>query len=232
MNDEAAHVKRIRILSIIFGVWALFAAGRLFYFTVVERGRYVSDSVKLAWRDGSIPVVRGKILTSDGVPLAWSEFQVRLTLESFPKNKGARERLFAYVKENFSIELTGQEKLPHPLVLMADMSEFNRLHRLAAPHLDLRCSIIMVRRRHPDRSLDGVIGFCRRRDDGMLEGVSGLEKEYEKTLRGREGIFRVMLNRYGRFVKETLRVRQEAIPGTDVKLNRSLQDFQKESEKK
>ena len=41
-----------------------------------------------------------------------------------------------------------------------------------------------------------------------------------------------MLNRYGRFVKETLRVRQEALPGTDVKLNRTLADFQKESEKK
>ena len=86
----------------------------------------------------------------------------------------------------------------------------------------------MIRRRHPDSSLDGVIGFCRRRDDGMLEGVSGLEKEYESVLRGREGVFRVMLNRYGRFVKETMRIKREAIPGKDIKLDRTMESFQKE----
>ena len=232
MNDDQSHIKRTRVLLIIFGVWALLASGRLFYFTVMERGKYVADSTRLAWRDGSIPVVRGKIETADGVPLAWSEFRVRLTLESIPKNKVAREKLFAYVRKEFGVALTENEKLPYQLVPMAEMSEFEKLHQCAAAHYDLRCSIIMIRRRHPDSSLDGVIGFCRRRDDGMLEGVSGLEKEYESVLRGREGIFRVMLNRYGRFVKETLRVRQEALPGTDVKLNRTLADFQKESEKK
>ena len=232
MNDELSHIKRIRVLLIVFGVWALLASGRLFYFTVMQRGKYVADSTRLAWRDGTIPVVRGKIETADGVPLAWSEFRVRLTLESIPKNKAAREKLFAYIRKEFGVALTENEKLPYQLVPMAEMSEFGKLHQCAATHYDLRCSIVMMRRRHPDRSLDGVIGFCRRRDDGMLEGVSGLEKEYESVLCGREGIFRVMLNRYGGFVKETLRVRQEALPGKDVKLSQTLADFQKEREKK
>ena len=232
MNDDESYIKRLRYLLIFFGVWALLAAGRLFYFSVLERDKYISDSTRLAWRVGSIPVVRGKILTADGIPLAWSEYQVRLTLVSFPEKTERKKALLKFIKEEFGKELTGEEKLPFTLIQLAEINAFQKLHTLVKPYPDLRCALVMIRKRHPDKSLDGVIGFCRRLEDGTLEGVSGLEKKYETELRGRTGKFRVMLNRYGNFVNATLRIYREALPGKDVTLSQTFESFRKENEEK
>lgn len=226
--NNGVYKKRVSLLLILFGVWAVCAAGRLFYFSVLAREKYVNESNRLAWRAGTLPVVRGKILTADNIPLAWSEYQVRVRLKLFPTDSGRREAIFAFIQKHFGRSLTGEEKLPLTLVQMADMEQFQKLHKLARPYYELNCSIVMIRKRHPDKSLDGVIGYCRRREDGMLIGVSGLEKKYDKELCGQQGLFHVMLNRYGRFVKETMRIKREAIPGKDIKLDRTLESFQKE----
>ena len=109
MNEELFR-KRIKILLIIFGVWALLAAGRLFYFTVIQQDRLKKESRQLAWREAEIPVIRGRILSADGVPLAWSNASCSLYLENWPIRTKRKEFLLDFLRSQYSVLLSGDEK--------------------------------------------------------------------------------------------------------------------------
>lgn len=71
-------------------------------------------------------------------------------------------------------------------------------------------------------SLRARIGECLASEDGELRGVSGLEAEYDASLRGTPGKFIVMLDKYGNWFEGTLQMKRGSIPGRDVRLEISL----------
>ena len=52
----------------------------------------------------------------------------------------------------------------------------------------------------------------------MMRGIDGWEREFDERLRGRPGIFRVMLDRSGNWVSGTLEVIRKPEHGEDVRL--------------
>ncbi len=228
MNEELFR-KRIKILLIIFGVWALLAAGRLFYFTVIQQDRLKKESRQLAWREAEIPVIRGRILSADGVPLAWSNASCSLYLENWPIRTKRKEFLLDFLRSQYSVLLSGDEKTPVRILHREPMERFPGISDEISGIPELRCSVTMDRKRVESERIRQLLGECKHDLSGSLAAVSGLELKYEETLRGKDGKFRVMLNRHGNWMENTLRILIDPVQGSDVYLPETFEALQKES---
>jgi cell division protein FtsI/penicillin-binding protein 2 len=92
-----------------------------------------------------------------------------------------------------------------------------KLAPLCAANRRLQLTGRFERQRYPDRDLARRLGRVVRRD-GIEVGVSGLERANDAILRGRPGMFRVMVDREGRWLPETWEKVREMRPGYDVYL--------------
>ena len=87
-----------------------------------------------------------------------------------------------------------------------------------------------IRRRQVEYpEIRAVLGECDTAADGTLSGRSGLELLYEKRLAGTKGRCRVMLDRRGQWIPQTLRIDPAGTPGEDIRLDKTLEELQKEA---
>ena len=224
-NDRRIFIFRSNFLLLLIGLWAVAAAAHVFYYSVWTRTSLLEESGRIAWREGTLPALRGRILDRNGVVLAWTELHYDLYLETLPVRDRRLEQLALRLREDLDYSFTRPLSLLEPnMILKRDLSpeEVRICGGLMKTFPELRVRMRFERLTVDYPSLRDRIGECLASEDGELRGVSGLEAEYDASLRGTPGKFIVMLDKYGNWFEGTLQMKRGSIPGGDVRLEISL----------
>lgn len=220
---------RSRIVLFLLIAWAALVSAMLFHYSVSARGKYLDMGDKLAWKEGTIPACRGRILDKDGKILAWTEKYFDLFMGGAKKMSIERENeILSSLSELVEIEprkvdeetILLKKNLSPEEIIMLDvfMNKFPELKIL--PRDERRC--IDYSR---VRSLVGHVTI----EDGRIDGASGLEHKYDKILSGREGSYVVMLDKQGNWIRGTWKIVCKPQSGKDVVLEKSVEELKKEN---
>jgi len=210
-------------LFLVFAVWAVVVVARLFQVMIVERGRLTADMQRTSWRHGMIPGLRGRILDADGRPLAWSVRHYALVWHrpaDAQRAAGQWAALHAVLPLEPGWTLRKALDVPRPEVrLLGDLTpeQFRLVGPVCTRHPEFRIESSFVRETVPAPTLRRELGAVIRRN-GMEIGVSGAERIHDSLLRGRPGLYRVMLDPAGAWVPETWERLRSMTPGYDVYL--------------
>ena len=226
--DIFAYVAVGMILLLLVGFWKL---------QVVQSTRYNELADRNRIRAMQIIAPRGKMLDREGRVIVdnYPSFSILLLRED-PK---LVERSLPVVSEGLGIpieeleqDLEASKAQPkfQPVIIKPEASEadiaFVESHRPDLPVLEL---LMVHRRRYPrggfmanaigyvgevsERQIDESNGKYR---PGDIVGKSGLEREYNETLQGTDGMRRMIVNSIGRPVKTLDNV--EAVAGKPIEL--------------
>lgn len=250
-HKEKSRVFTRRSLLMAGGQAALMSAlaGRLYYLQVIHSDEYSVMADENRMNLQLLPPLRGRIVDRFGVEIASNRHNYRVVLipeqtksvtatldaleQYVPAEAIDRERILKDVKRKRSF-------VPIPVVDNLSWEQFARIN-VNAPDLPGIQVDVGSTRDYPYGNLFahivGYVGAVSERDlqnqeyDPLLElpefriGKSGIEKYYDRTLRGKAGLSRVEANAYGRIIRELNR--QEGIPGNDAVLtiDKQLQEF-------
>ena len=219
--------RRLIFLCLVFAGWALLCAVQLIRFSVVERESLRRESGRIAEREGSIPALRGQIRDANGIPLAWTEIRRDAVLERWSVSAPVKQSLIRTLKREFSIEIP-PDAVP-PLVIRKNLSpsDMEKFAELMSIYSGLSVRTQIRRRQVEYPEIRGLLGECTSDPDGTLIGKSGLELLRDPELRGTPGRFRVMLDRRGQWIPQTLRIDPEGTPGHDVRLDQTLAELRR-----
>jgi len=224
------------------GMAAIFAvlAGRLYQLQIKDGDEYMVDAEANRISERLLAPPRGRVLDRFGVELATSRRNYRVLLVSEQATEGVSAALDQIGKV---IALSDQQKkkvirdiaankkfVPVPVVENLTWDEFSRVN-LHLPYLPGVQPDVGETRDYPfGGELVHILGYVasvseqdQQTDDdplmnlpGMKIGKRGIEKAYDREIRGRAGASRVEVNAYGRIIRELGKDAGE--PGEDVYL--------------
>ena len=224
------------------GMTAVFAvlAGRLYQLQIRDGDQYMVEAEDNRVSERLIAPPRGRIMDRFGVELANSRRNYRVLLVSEQATEGVSQALDTIGKV---IELGDQQKkkilhdiamnkkfVPVPVAENLTWDEFSRVN-LHLPYLPgVQCDVGETRDYPFGKELVHILGYVAsvspqdiEHDDdplmnlpGMRIGKRGIEKQFDKEIRGRAGASRVEVNAYGRIIRELGKDAGE--PGEDVYL--------------
>jgi cell division protein FtsI (penicillin-binding protein 3) len=215
------HPVRRWIVLGLMGGCALLVLGRAFQLQVLQRDFLIQEGDKRHIRTLVIPAHRGSIRDRRGEPLALSApvemiWAVPAALLESSQHLYAVAKLLS--KNPRELEKFLQERKERKFVYISDPispAEAHRVLLLKAPGV---FSEPAYARYYPAGEISGqVVGFCGR--DG--NGLEGMERAQEATLIGKPGSRRVIRDRAGRVVEDSLESR-DAQPGQDLALTLDL----------
>lgn len=231
-----------RSLGLGGGMAAVFAVlgGRLYQLQIRDGDQYMVAAEDNRVSERLIAPPRGRIMDRFGVELANSRRNYRVLLVSEQATEGVPEALDTISKV---ILLSDQQKkrilhdiamnkkfVPVPVVENLTWEEFSRVN-LHLPYLPgIQCDVGETRDYPFGQELVHILGYVAsvspqevEHDDdpllslpGMRIGKRGIEKQFDKEIRGRAGASRVEVNAYGRIIRELGKDPGE--PGEDVYL--------------
>lgn len=210
---------------------------RMYYLQIVESERYqmLAEENRINMR--LLPPSRGRILDRFGVPIAINQqnYRVLIKSENTPDVAAVLDRLAMIIsigpEEKASILKQVRRKKKFVPVTVREFLEWEDVARLEVNAPDLPGVTIDVgeRRFYPNgvsaAHVLGYVGAPRREDltgDPLLElpgfriGRSGIERAFDKPLRGSAGASQLEVNSVGRVIRELNR--QDGDPGRDVVL--------------
>jgi cell division protein FtsI (penicillin-binding protein 3) len=205
----------------VFVLWVLLIGGRMVEFMVVRRGREVDAMTRESVAHGEIPALRGRLLDREGNVLAWSERHFELCWQQ-PADPELAAKAAQQIRDSlpwlppFRVADASEGEEPPVLVLAQFLTPEEVLRVRRAKLSGLRTEPVMVRRyaslSPAQRRRVGEVTW----DGARSVGVSGLEREHDALLSGEPGLYRVLVDKYGRWVPETWQVLQPMRPGYDV----------------
>jgi penicillin-binding protein 2 len=231
-----------RSLGLGGGMAAVFAvlAGRLYQLQIRDGDQYRVEAEDNRVNERLIAPQRGRIMDRFGLELANSRRNYRVLLVSEQATEGVAEALDTIGKV---ILLGDQQKkrilhdiamnkkfVPVPIAENLTWDEFSRVN-LHLPYLSgIQCEVGETRDYPFGRELVHILGYvasvspedAAHDDDplmslpGMRIGKRGIEKQFDKEIRGRAGASRVEVNAYGRIIREL--GKDPGGPGEDVYL--------------
>jgi penicillin-binding protein 2 len=231
-----------RSLGLGGGMAAVFAvlAGRLYQLQIRDGDQYREEAEDNRVSERLIAPPRGRIMDRFGVELAHSRRNYRVLLVSEQASEGVSEALDTIGKV---ILLSDQQKkrilhdiamnkkfVPVPVAENLTWEEFSRVN-LHLPYLPgIQCDVGETRDYPFGEELVHILGYvasvspeeAAHDDDplmslpGMRIGKRGIEKQFDKEIRGRAGASRVEVNAYGRIIREL--GKDQGGPGKDVYL--------------
>jgi cell division protein FtsI/penicillin-binding protein 2 len=216
--------KKAKILLFFLFLWAVLVTAHLFYYSIWAKEYYIERGRKLSEKSGIIPARRGMITDKDKHPLAWNERYYDLYLSPYSGFPSRQKRIFRALKkiipeikyqENKS-EICLQKNITP--IIQSQCAELIRHF----PEIELHSKVIRVYANYPE--LQRYVGKTENRD-GILRGISGLEMQYNKLLKGKNGYFTVMADRLGRWIPGTWKEKQQATAGEDLILKKSLTEL-------
>ncbi|MBN1864150.1 MAG: hypothetical protein JW808_04555 [Victivallales bacterium] len=216
--------KRARLLLFFLFLWAALVAAHLFYYSVWDRHDPLQKGKLLSEKIGVIPARRGRILDSDMHPLAWSERHFDLILSTSPEIPGRRKRMLLKLGNIFpDIRLpeNDTEECIREGITPLQQIECFELSR-SFPELDLRSRVSRAGTGIP--AIERMIGETATRNESLF-GVSGLEKQHNEHLRGTNGYYKVMANRFGRWIPGTWQEISPPRHGKDLVLEISVAEI-------
>jgi penicillin-binding protein 2 len=224
------------------GMTAVFAvlAGRLYQLQIRDGDQYMVEAEDNRVSERLIAPPRGRIMDRFGVELANSRRNYRVLLVSEQATEGVPAALDTIAKV---ILLSDQQKkriihdiamnkkfVPVPVAENLSWEEFSRVN-LHLPYLPgVQCDVGESRDYPFGKELVHTLGYVSsvspqdiEHDDdplmslpGMRIGKRGIEKQFDKEIRGRAGASRVEVNAYGRIIRDLSKDAGE--PGEDVYL--------------
>jgi cell division protein FtsI/penicillin-binding protein 2 len=212
---------RLQLVYLLMVLWSMVLAGQLLMTMVWQRG----DDRRHGeiWHAGTLPALRGRLLDSSGVPLAWSTRQVILTYQVPPQGEILAKDMAA-LGQHLALDARLTQRLyDHAgttIVLRGDLSpaELVSLEALVPGHQRFRVQSQF--HRHAV-SLNGrsLQDLGQTQLFGQRElGISGWEQEYDAKLRGEDGKYRVQVDRQGRWIAATWQEIRPPTAGHDVYL--------------
>ena len=224
-------------------------AGRLYYLQVIHSDEYsmMADENRMNLR--LLPPLRGRVVDRFGIEIASNRHNYRVVL--IPEQTSSIEATLDALEQYIPPEMIDRERVlkdakrkrsfvPIPVADNLTWEQFARIN-VNSPDLPGIQMDVGSTRDYPYGRLFGhIVGYVgagsekdlqNQEYDPILElpefriGKSGIEKYYDKTLRGKAGLSRVEANAYGRVIRELNR--QEGTPGNDAVLtiDKQLQDF-------
>ena len=217
-----------RSMGIGAGMTAVFAvlAGRLYQLQIRDGDQYLLEAEDNRVSERLIVPPRGRIMDRYGAELANSRRNYRVLLVREQAPDGVEKALDAIGKV---ILLTDQQRkkvlhdlainkkfVPVPVAENISWEEFSRVN-LHLPYLPgVQCDVGEARDYPFGKELAHVLGYVAsvspkdlEHDQdplmnlpGMRIGKRGVEKQFEKEIRGRAGASRVEVNAYGRVIRE------------------------------
>jgi cell division protein FtsI/penicillin-binding protein 2 len=190
------------------------------HFMITDREAHLSS--QKGWLEGRLPAMRGRLVSQEGIPLAWSVRRFRLEYTVAQQPEQLQKDYFA-VQE--CIDLTGTaswETAGHhvgsTVVLRDDLSAdaILRLSQLVGRNPRLRITSRFERKSMGSTPAARQMIGRTRMIDQVEVGISGWERDYDARLRGLEGRFRVMVDRNGDWIQSTWEELQAPEPGNDV----------------
>ncbi|MBO6784347.1 MAG: penicillin-binding protein 2 [Alphaproteobacteria bacterium] len=237
-NDRQRFFTR-RAALLAGGQFGLLAAlvGRMYYLQVVESDRYHTLAEENRINMRLLPPSRGRILDRFGVPIAVNQknYRVLIKSENTPDVPAVLDRLAMIIdlgpEEKARILKEVRRKKKFVPVTVREFLEWEDVARLEVNAPDLPGVTIDVgeRRFYPNSDsaahILGYVGAPRPEDltgDPLLElpgfriGRSGIERAFDRPLRGAAGARQLEVNAVGRVIREL--DRQDGKPGRDVVL--------------
>ena len=237
MNDKRLPTERLAVVSyVIVGVISLLLFG-FWKLQIIDSDRYSQMAERNRVR--SIPIIapRGSMLDREGRVLVdnYPSFSV-LLLRDAPEQV---EKLLPQIADGLGMtledvkqEMEASRAMPkfQPIVIKPEASPsdiaFIESHRVDIPVLEM---LMVHRRRYPHGDmLANAVGYVGEVSAEQVEasdsslkpgdivGKTGLERQYNETLMGTDGLRRVIVNSIG---KEVGRLEQkDAIPGKPIQL--------------
>jgi len=240
-----------RSLGLGGGMAAVFAVlgGRLYQLQIRDGDQYMVEAEDNRVSERLLAPPRGRIIDRFGMELANSRRNYRVLLVSEQASEGVKAALDTIGKV---ILLSDQQKkkvmhdiamnkkfVPVPVAENLSWEEFSRVN-LHLPYLPgIQCDVGETRDYPYGPEMVHILGYVAsvseqelQHDDdplmslpGMRIGKRGIEKEFDKQIRGRAGASRVEVNAYGRVIREL--GKDPGVPGQDVwlTLDGELQRF-------
>ena len=224
------------------GMTAVFAvlAGRLYQLQIRDGDQYMVEAEDNRVSERLIAPPRGRIMDRFGVELANSRRNYRVLLVSEQATEGVKAALETIGKV---ILLSDQQKkkvlhdiamnkkfVPVPVAENLTWDEFSRVN-LHLPYLPgVQCDVGETRDYPFGKELVHALGYVasvspqdQEKDGdplmslpGMRIGKRGIEKQFDKEIRGQAGASRVEVNAYGRIIREL--GKDAGAPGEDIYL--------------
>jgi len=239
--------KRLPLLAVYIVLFTLALLIRLWYLQAVKGAYYYEQAESNRIRPVKLRPPRGIIYDRYGRPLVENvlTFDVSLVPEDAPDSEATIDKMSSILKIDQSAIRTALDdaaptRSKYDPVKIEEEAPWNQVALVEAHQEDLPGAIIEPehRRHYPYGGLAshqlgyiGKVSQTQRKqnqaDMGLLTGQSGLEKIYDKLLRGTAGRRMIQVNAAGRKVKD-LGI-EEPRPGNDLYLTIDL-DAQKAAE--
>ena len=246
-ESPAVIQKRLPLLAVYIVAFALVLLVRLWYLQAVKGEYYYEQAESNRIRPVKLRPPRGIIYDRSGRPLVENvlTFDISLVPEDSPDLDATIDRLSSMLKLSpasirAALDDAASVRTKYEPVKIREEAPWEEVAMIEAHQEDLPGTIIEPehRRHYPYDGLAshqlGYIGKVsqaqrkqEQQDVGLLTGQGGLEKIYDKYLRGFAGKRMIQVNAAGRKVKD-LGI-EEPKPGTDVYLTIDL-DVQKAAE--
>src|SRR6185437_4802290 len=224
--------RRGRVVSGGLAVLFLLLLGAFFRTQIVENSRYALQSEENRLREVPLPAPRGIIYDRHNEVLAENVpgYSVSLLSPSADSLRASLQRLAAIIPlspDEIDLSVRRYRRAPYrPTVVLSDAS-FNVVSMLEERRIEFPGLIIQSapKRYYPDgaavASFMGYVGEITESElatpqyrgykSGQQVGKGGLEKQYEDSLRGTEGVRFVEVDARGRVVREA-GARQDLLP--------------------
>ena len=211
---------RTAVIFAVLSIWACGAAFRVYAHSVRDRDELLRQARTLAWREAVIPARRGRILDRNGEVLAQDVYRCDLMLDTLPESPKRMDRLLTLLHREFPDFPTEIDEDALPFRLKSDLTaeEIGRYGEIFRSFREVRAAGSFERRTDPHPAVRTLVGDTALNDRNERVGTSGLEQYNDLTLSGKPGRIRVMLDRHGNWVRDTLRVIRQPRNGEDLQL--------------
>ncbi len=228
---SAEYKIRTVIILVVLLVWAAVAAVKVYTYSVKDRQALLKKSHSIAWRTADIPARRGRILDRNGTVLAEDVFRCDLILTRHPE-KNRRNHLQRKLQKTLPGAELPPDTVELPVVLHRDLTaeEIQKNTRVFRGIQNIRTAGRLERQYAGDPVLQKQLGEVALNDRKERVGISGLEQIHDLELSGRKGQLRVMLDRNGSWIYETLQVIRQPENGRDVRLDESLDELEEQGQ--
>src|SRR6202162_3543128 len=236
-DDKVSEVRLTAAQYVILGMFLILAYG-LWKLQVMESGYYASAAEKNRIRNVPVLAPRGKILDREGRTIVdnYPSFTALLMRDSSRDLAGDADLIahglhLAANEGRARIRRSAYMPQYQPIFLKEDITpdelQFIEAHRNELPELD---TIMSHRRLYPRNGfMAHLIGYVGEVSEDMLNmpqfelynagdvvGISGVERQYNNALMGKNGSRQVLVNSKGKEVGEL--DQKPAVPGHNLKL--------------
>ena len=214
--------RRRKVFFILSGLLFAVLLSRMLYLAGKPGESYRENARTASYTTGTLSAIRGRIFDKNDHLLVWSERCYDLTIVQLPEDPKRLQRIQKELASAMQLqpdwEKLSRAELPAVIKFNLNAAELAASDKLAEKYSEFDVALRWERRvAAPTPELGEV-----QQVNGMEHGISGWEKQFDHILRGTPGTFSVMLDRHGKWINSTFRIKTHPRGGNDVFLSEEL----------